>query len=217
MQVEDRFFYSAQMVTNRNPAYRRTSRRPEPVAGPLLPCNWLQANHRTAHWLAIVYIRNGLLDHMSVAIKMVKGQLITYKDELKWQNLAEKELGKAMVLPQEEKDVLASQDINNQEFFDLPHKCKECGAQYMSESELENHLILRIWCCLKCNRTFKYKESWTRHMRKALHVDVFTDAKAKAKAKRIQMARMARLKLITKELERRKSEKKELDDFKGQS
>ena len=114
---------------------------------------------------------------------MVKGQLITYKDELKWQNLAEKELGKAMVLPQEEKDVLASQDINNQEFFDLPHKCKECGAQYMSESELENHLILRIWCCLKCNQTFKYKESWTRHMQEALHVDVFTDdAKAKTEA-----------------------------------
>ena len=147
---------------------------------------------------------------------------ITVNMSHKWtttylQNLAEKELGKAMVLAQEGKDVLASQDINIQEFFDLPHKCKECGAQYTSKSELESHLLLRIWCCLKCSRSFKYKKSWTRHMREALHVDVFTDAKAKAKAKRIQMARIARLKLITKELERRKSEKKELDDFKGQS
>ena len=49
------------------------------------------------------------------------------------------------------------------------------------------------------------------------NIDVLNDAKAKAKAKRIQMARIARLKLITKELKRRKSKKKELDDFKGQS
>ena len=45
------------------------------------------------------------------------------------------------------------------------------------------------------------------------NVDVLNDAKAKAKAKRIQMARIARLKLIAKQFERRKSEKKELDDF----
>ena len=45
------------------------------------------------------------------------------------------------------------------------------------------------------------------------NVDVLNDAKAKAKAKRIQMARIARLKLIAKEFKRRKSEKKELDDF----
>ena len=45
------------------------------------------------------------------------------------------------------------------------------------------------------------------------NVDVLNDAKAKAKAKRIQMARIARLKLIAKEFERRKGEKKELDDF----
>ena len=147
---------------------------------------------------------------------------ITVNMSHKWtttylQNLAEKELGKAMVLAQEGKDVLASQDINNQEFFDLPHKCKECGAQYMSESELENHPILHIWCCLKCNRTFKYKESWTCHMQEALHVDVFTDGKSKAEAKRIQMARIARLKWITKELRRKNSKKKELDGFKGQT
>ena len=157
-----------------------------------------------------MYIRNGLLDHMSVAIKMVtyeeelkllkekinarkakaeakakaksdtKAHAQANKDELKLQNLAEKELGKAMVLPQEGKYV-------------------------------------RIWCCLKCKRTFKYKESWTHHMQEALHVDVFTDGKSKAEAERIQMARIARLKLITKELKRRKSKKKELDDFKGQS
>ena len=42
----------------------------------------VQANHRTAHWLAIVYIRSGSLDHMSFAIKMAQAQLITYKDEL---------------------------------------------------------------------------------------------------------------------------------------
>ena len=214
------------MVTNRNPAYRRTSRRPEPVAGLLLPCNWLEANHRTAHWLAIVYIRNGLLDHMSVAIKMV-----TYEEELKLltekvnamksQNkVLDDQKNDAANVKAESKakaDAKARAQANNQEFFDLPHKCKQCGAQYTSESELENHLILRIWCCLKCNRTFKYKESWTHHMQKALHVDVFTDAEAKAEAKRIQMARIARLKLITKELKRRKSKKKELDDFKGQS
>ena len=40
---------------------------------------------------------------------------------------------------------------------------------------------------------------------------------AKAEAKRIQMARIARLKLITKELKQRNSKKKELDDFKGKS
>ena len=45
------------------------------------------------------------------------------------------------------------------------------------------------------------------------NIDVLNDAKAKAKAKRIQMARIARLKLIAKQFERRKSEKKELDDF----
>ena len=39
---------------------------------------------------------------------------------------------------------------------------------------------LGAWYCLKCKRTFKYKESWTHHMQEALHVDVFTDAKAKA-------------------------------------
>ena len=39
----------------------------------------VQANHRTAHWLAIVYIRSGSLDHMSVAIKMAQAQLITYE------------------------------------------------------------------------------------------------------------------------------------------
>ena len=46
------------MVTNQLQACMH---RPEPVAGPE-PRFYLQANH--------MYIRNGLLDHMSVTIKM---------------------------------------------------------------------------------------------------------------------------------------------------
>ena len=80
------------------------------------------------------------------------------------------EVDRAIVLVLEGEDVLVSQDINIQEFFGLPHKCKECRAEYNFKSEFERHLLLHSseysWCCPHCKKTFKYKGSWTRHILK---------------------------------------------------
>ena len=97
---------------------------------------------------------------MSVAIKMV-----TYEEELKL--LKEKinaRKAKAEAKAKAKSDTKAHAQANKDEL----------KLQNLAEKDLG------AWYCLKCKRTFKYKESWTHHMQEALHVDVFTDAKAKA-------------------------------------
>ena len=96
------------------------------------------------------------------------------------ENLAEKELDKAMVLAQEGKDVLAPLDISNYfyVFFsnllsNVEFNCEVCGSQHKYKSELERHQLTHTsdctWSCPTCHKVFKHKGSLNCHMSQKAH------------------------------------------------